>query len=114
MAMDTITAIDAKRPPRTNPDHRRQRPAAGPDRFAVLFLTIAAFLAVLALLASQLRASAPAIPKPVVVLRRIYETRVVETIKGSGSASPSGTSVTQVSSGGSPAASVPAPATRSS
>ncbi len=91
-----------------------RRAASGPDRLTVLLLTIAAFLAVLALLAGQLRvSSAGGPPHPVVVLRKVYETRVVETVRGKGGAA-GGTSVTQsVSSSGS-AAPASAPTTRSS
>lgn len=90
-----------------------RRTGAGPDRASVTLFSLAAFLAVLALLGWQLRATpartAPA--RPVVVLRRIYETKVIETIPGSGS----GASVSQsVSSSGSGSAAVAAPTTRSS
>ena len=90
----------------------RSRATAGPDRVSVMLLGIAGFLVVLALLAWQLR-SAPTrlASRPEVVLRRVYQTTVVETIKGSRSAS--GTSVSQsVSSSGS--SSIAAPTTRSS
>lgn len=106
------TVARAKARPR--PAGRRAR-ASGPDRLTVLLLTVAAFLGVLALLSSELLSAdrAPA-RRPVIVLRRVHETRVVETVRGSSAASGGGTSVTQsVSSSGS--AAVPAAAaTRSS
>jgi hypothetical protein len=78
----------------------------------VILFSVAAFLAVLALLAGQLRSgAAPAAPRPVILIRRIYETRVVETVPGRGS----GTSVSQsVLSTGSTIPAAPAPTTRSS
>lgn len=96
---------------RTRPGRRA---ASGPDRLTVLLLTIAAFLAVLAVLAGQLQATGSGSPaRPVVVLRKVYETRVVETVNGAG-AGAGGTSVTQsVSSSGS-ASPASAPTTRSS
>ena len=64
-----------------------------------MLMTLAGFLLVLALLASQLRPTAPAPRRPVVVLRRVYETRVIETIPGG--SGRGGTSVSQsVSSSG--------------
>jgi hypothetical protein len=83
-------------------------PPPDPDRLTVWLLAGAAFLAVLALLAGQLRAGAPrTATASVVVVRRIYETRVVET-GPSASGGAGGTSVSQsVSSGGGPVASAP-------
>ncbi len=78
-----------------------------------MLLSVAAFLVVLALLASQFQAAAAA-PKPrVMVMRRVYQTRVIETVVG---AARSGPSVTQsVSSSGAPSASAAAaPVTRTS
>lgn len=90
----------------------QRRTAAGPDRISVFLFTLGAFLVVLALLAWQLRASAATPARHhVVLVRRIYETTVIETIRGSGS----GTSVSQsVASSGSGSVSVAAPTTRSS
>ncbi len=84
------------------------RSASGPDRFTVWLLSCAAFLVVLALLAGELRGPAPRTAhKPVVVLRRVYETRVIETVRGPAGGGGGGTSVSQsVSSSGSAA---PAP-----
>jgi hypothetical protein len=92
------------------------RRASGPDRLTVLLLTIAAFLLVLALLASQIRAAdKPVAARPVVVLRKVYETRYVESVPSTDAAG-GGTSVTQSvsSSSSSPAAGSAAPTTRSS
>src|SRR5947209_20337450 len=73
--------------------------ASGLDRGSVILFSLAAFLAVLALLAWEMRPSSPTFARRrEVVVRRVYETTVVETIKGS---SGSGTSVSQsVSSSG--------------
>jgi hypothetical protein len=89
--------------------------ASGPDRLTVVLLSIAAFLMVLALLAGQLRSSGtPLAHHTVIVLRRVHESRIVETDRGSSAADAGGTSVTQsVSSSGSAAAPA-APTTRSS
>jgi hypothetical protein len=84
------------------------RRTSGPDRLTVWLVAGAAFLAVLALLAGQLRArTSRTAAAPVVVVRRIYETRIVETVPSAGGAA-AGTSVSQsVSSSGAPAASAP-------
>ncbi len=97
---------------RARPVRGRSAASSGPDRGSVLLFSLAAFLVVLALLGSQLRASAAPAPRHrVVVIRRIYRTTIIETVAGSGS----GTSVSQsVSSSGSSQASPAAPTTRSS
>jgi hypothetical protein len=70
--------------------------------------TLAALLVVLALLAWQVKAAPTGKASEVIVVRRVYETRVVETIIGP---SRRGSSVTQsVSSSGS-ASALPVPAT---
>lgn len=91
---------------------RRRRAAGGPDRASVILFSLAAFLAILAFLGWQLRTSpAKVAARPVLVVRRIYETTVVETIRGSGA----GTSVSQsVSSAGPGSLLAAAPTTRSS
>ena len=93
---------------------RSRGAASGPDRLTVVLLAVAAFLVVLALLASELRPSSASGPqRHVVVLRRLYETRVIETVVGPGSAGNN--SVTQsVSSSGSTAVPASAPTTRAS
>ena len=113
-ATERPTEVGRRRPGRGAASGPKRRAASGPDRLTVLLLTIAAFLAVLAVLAGQLRvSSAGSSLKPVVVLRKVYETRVVETVNGKGGGTR-GTSVTQsVSSSGS-AAPTSAPTTRSS
>ncbi len=85
----------------------------GPDRLTLVLLTLAAFLVVLALLASHLRpTAAPASAHPVVVLRKIYRTRVIASAPGSG---PAASSITQsVSSSGSSLAAAATPTTRTS
>ncbi len=66
--------------------------AGGPDGVTVTLLALAAFLAILAMLASQLRAAPARTSRRVVVVRRVYQTRVLETdVGGSGG----GSSVTQ-------------------
>lgn len=90
---------------------RRPRGAAGPDRLTVLLVSLAGFFATLAVLANQMRVSSPVhAARPMVVVRRVYETRVVEkvpaNVRATGGVS---SSVTPVST------SVPAaPVTRSS
>ncbi len=94
---------------------RLTRFGPGPDRLTVAMLTVSAFLFVLALLAAQLRAAPAPARHRVVLIRRVYQTRVVETVVGQGpaSAATGGSSVTQsVSSSG--ATAVPAPTTRAS
>jgi hypothetical protein len=90
----------------------RRATAAGADGVTVMLLAVAAFLAILALLAWQVR-SAPALPRHrVIVLRRVYETRVVETVIG---AAHGGSTVTQSVSSSAPSSSASAaPTTRSS
>jgi len=103
------TATEAVRP---RPGGRRK--TSGPDRATVLLLTVAAFLGVLSFLARELEASEPAkVAHPVVVTRRVYETRVVTTVRG-GSGAASGTSVSQSSSSSGPVSAAPAVSTRSS
>ena len=90
-----------------------RRPAlAGPDRITVMLVTLSAFLAILAVLAWQMR-SVPARPAHrVLVLRRVYETRVIETVVG---AAGRRSSLTQsVSSSGAASALPSAPTTRTS
>jgi hypothetical protein len=87
----------------------RRRGVAGPDRLTVVLLTLASVLAVLALLAWQLRTSAAVRTSPARVVRRVYQTTIVETVAGP--SQRNGSSVTQsVSSSGSSSA----PATRAS
>jgi hypothetical protein len=86
--------------------------AALADRFTVVVLAIAAVLAVLALLAWQMRSTAAAQTHPIVLLRRVYQTRVIETVVGG---PRGGASVSQsVSSSGTGSALPAAPVTSSS
>jgi hypothetical protein len=73
----------------------------------VATFTLAAFLAVLALLAWQFRMTPSAPTKRVVLVRRVYQTRVVQTVPGAGASSVS----QSMSSSGSAAA---LPTTRTS
>lgn len=87
----------------------KRRGVAGPDRLAVALVTLTSFLAVLALLAWQLRAGIAVHMTPAKVVRRVYQTTIFETVVGP--SQRSGSSVTQsVSSSGSSSA----PATRAS
>ena len=93
---------------------RSTRKRFGPDRLTVALLTVSAFLLVFAMLATQLRAAPAPAHHRVVLIRRIYETRVVQTQGGQGAAGAAGgNSVTQsVSSSG--ATTAAAPTTRAS
>jgi hypothetical protein len=97
------------RPVAVGPAKRR---ATGPDRLTVVLVSLAVFLGLLAFLADQLRGAYSGHQSPrTVVLRRVYETTIVQTIPGPGS----GTSVSQsVSSSGSGYTASPAPTTGSS
>jgi hypothetical protein len=90
----------------------RSRAGSGPDRLTVVLLSIASFLAVLALLARQLPATSQGGSHPVHLLRKIYTTTVIKTIAGDGG--PSGTSVSQSVSSSRASAAVAAPTTRTS
>lgn len=97
----------------TDVSQARPRAGAGPDRLTVVLLTLAGFLAVLALLARQFPgAGAYHGSRPVPVLRKIYRTTVIETIEGSGG--PSGTSVSQSVAGSGSSAAAIAPTTHTS
>jgi hypothetical protein len=77
-----------------------------------MLFSVAAVLAVLAVLAHQLPAASHVASRPVRILRKIYRTTVIETVAGGGRAT--GTSVSQsVSSSGS-SATAAAPTTRTS
>ena len=95
---------------RAHPAPERARPQSGSDRWTVMLLTIAAVLTVFALLVWQLPVTRPSAASRVRVLRKIYRTSVIETVRGDG---PSGTSVSQsVQSSGASLAT--APTTRTS
>ena len=92
---------------------RRASRAWGPDGVTVTMLTIAGFLIILTLLAWRMRAPPTHPARRMIVTRRIYETRVVETVVGG--PRRGGSSTTQSVSGAVPASSLSAtPATRSS
>ena len=111
----TTMARAATTEPRAGRGQSRRRSTSGPDRLTVALFAAAGFLAVLALLAWQMNSSpAGPAPRPVIVMRRVYETRIVETIRRSAPGT-GGTSVSQsVSSSGSPPASNGVPTTRTS
>lgn len=86
--------------------------SGAPDRLTVVIYAVAAFLAVLALLAWQVRAAPIRQARQLVVVRRVYDTRIVETIVGRPGI---GSSTTQsISSSGSSPPLGAAPATRTS
>ena len=99
-AMARVAAMTNRKAPRAN----------GPDGITVMLLAVAAFLVIFAALAWQLRSAPGRPPRRVVLMRRVYETRVVETVVGR---TGGGTSMTQSASSSVPASS-PAPVTRSS
>ncbi len=86
--------------------------AALADRLTVGLLALAAVLAVLAFLSWEMKASASSSrARPVVVMRRVYETRVIETIVGGSHAS---TSVSGTVASSAPVSAAPLPVTRTS
>ena len=93
------------------------RPAqrSGPDRTSLALFSLTAFLLVLALLGTQLRAPRPAVamPRPVLV-RRVYVTTVVEKVPAGVSAPPARSTVTQSATPAPVAAPAPAVVTRAS
>jgi hypothetical protein len=91
---------------------QRKAVAPGPDRLSSVLFTFAAFLGVLALLAWQLNLGAGANTRSVIVLRRVYQTRVIETVSGPVHGAPAITK--SVSSSGSPAPVAPAAPTTAS
>lgn len=95
-----------ERPPR--PTRR-----GGSDRITVMLFSLAAFLAVLAMLVSQLPVTSVAQHRAAVIIRRVYRTTVIETVVGGGAG---GTTVSRStsSSGGAVATPAPAPTTRAS
>lgn len=84
------------------------------DRVSVALFSLAAFLAILALLASQLSGAGRRRAAPV-LLRKVYRTTVIERVLPAGSGGRGGASVTQSESGAvSGALSAPGVATRAS
>lgn len=71
----------------------------------MIMLSLAAFLVLLALLASQLGSGASAAPtRRLVVVRRVYRTTVVETIRGGSGGNSVSQSVSSSGSGAVPVA----------
>ena len=91
---------------------RRKATPAGLDRVSSALFATAAFLAVLAVLAWQLKLSAHASTRSVILLRRVYLTRVIETVRGPSRGAPAVTQSVS-SSGSAPPPSAP-PTTASS
>jgi hypothetical protein len=106
-----MAAATESAPSAAGPRRRAQRPAAGPDRLTLLLLSLTAFFAALAFLASdytpQFTASRP---RSVIVLRRVYETRVIEQVPPNVRAVGGVSSTTQSASG----SVSPTPTTRTS
>jgi hypothetical protein len=96
----------------TATSNQRKATATGPDRLSSALFVLAAFLAVLALLAWQLKLGAGAFPRHVILLRRVYQTRVIETVQGPSRGAPAVTQSVS-SSGSAPPPSAP-PTTSSS
>lgn len=94
---------------------RPSRPArrGGSDRVTVMLFSLAAFLAVLAVLISQLAITTVAQRRAAVIIRRVYRTTVIETVVG-GHTGRTTVSRSTSSSGGPPATPAPAPTTRAS
>lgn len=88
---------------------------SGPDRVSVALFSLAAFLVILALLASQLPSGSGHSRAVPVLLRKVYRTTVIERVLPAGTGGRGGASVTQSESGpvsgGLPAAAI---ATRAS
>jgi hypothetical protein len=96
------------------PGARRSRRTGAVDGLTAVLFSIAAFLAVLALLAGELPAGGDhSAARRVIVQRRIYQTTIVETVTGGGASSAA--AVTQsVSNSSSGSAVSAAPTTRTS
>jgi hypothetical protein len=113
MATEAVTTPKSSTTPiRSGPARRRGAP--GPDRVTVALFSLASFLVVLALLATQLAgATSHRAARSVLLVRKIYRTTVVETV--SGATVRGGTSVSQsVSSSGANVGTVATPTTRTS
>lgn len=107
--MMVVTDLTAALRPATRP---RRPPARGPDRLSLMLFGLAAFLIVLTLLAIELRDAPVHHPAPVVLVRRVYRTTVIETRIGPGRVTAPSVSQSVSSSGAAGAA--PAPTTRTS
>ncbi len=79
----------------------------GPDGATLGLLTIACFLAVLALLGTQISAPAARKPPRTALVRRVYRTTIDETVIGDGARSPSSSTSESRSLG--PSSAEPAP-----
>jgi hypothetical protein len=77
----------------------RVRGQSGPDRVSVALFSLAAFLAILALLASQLSGGVGHVRPAPAILRKVYRTTVVERVLPAGTGGRGGASVTQSESG---------------
>jgi hypothetical protein len=111
--MATIAHRDAAMTDNAATLPRLDRSRGGPDRVTIMLLTLAAFLAVFAILAARLRVTSAPAPAPsprVVVLRRVYRTTIVDDGRAYGRARAAAVSVS--TSGTAPAP--PPPTTRTS
>lgn len=89
----------------TEAPRRAARPRGGLDRTTVVLFSLAAFLAVLALLISQLAARPTAPARRELIVRREYRTTVIETVLGS---TAGGTTVSRSATSSAAAQSAPA------
>ena len=124
--MEASAATTERRPAHRVASPAARRPAAAPgagprprtrlrtpDRLTVMLFSVAAFLIVLALLAGQMRSQIPHAGPRTMVVRRVYSTKIVETVIGPSRAG--GSSVTQsVSSSAGASSPAPVVATRTS
>jgi hypothetical protein len=83
----------------------RARRRRGADPLTTAFTALAVFLLLLAFLAVQLRAGSASGAHRVVLIRRVYQTKVIETVPGGGSGS---SSLVSQSVGGTSSMSAPA------
>lgn len=97
-----MTEPSRPKPSRLDP-HAAKTRRGGPDRITVALFAAAAFSLLFAFLTLQLSSASTRTGKPVIV-RRIYETRVVERAPAG---AKGGTSVTQSSSAAYPTAAAP-------
>jgi hypothetical protein len=114
---DTATTLERISTGPGEPARAPRRPArrprrGGADRLSVALFSLAAFLVVLTLLAGQLRLAGGSRAGHMIVVRKVYVTRVVETVVG---VRGGGTSVSRSqSTSGSASSAYSVPRTRTS
>lgn len=82
-------ALTAASEPAVPAGHRARSTRGGPDRLSIVLFSAALFLILLALLAHQLRSASLAKTPRYTLVRKVYRTRVIETIIGPGPVSVS-------------------------